>query len=303
MYRLFVFVVSISISISVAFADNVVLQGDQMRVTEQDIENYIAENMPPEEANKTALLGRPGVFSEMAESLYVIRVLAAEAERELEVDEELARWSAEIAYKRKLTNAYRVHYISEALKDVNWDKTALEAYNAQSQLYVSKDAVKASHLLIRTDEHSEKEALELINSLRKRAVAGEDFADLASEYSEDSSVKTNAGNLGFFQRGSMTPPFEKAAFELKNVGDVSVPVKTKFGYHIIKLSGRKAAGLIPFESVKGKIVDQLQVQLGDQIWQDKIIALRSSPDLKLNLDLVKEIRERHISSAVIGKEK
>lgn len=113
-----------------------------------------------------------------------------------------------------------------------------------------KEEVKASHILIRVDENASPEdtlkAFNKILELRKRILKGEDFAHVARGKggSEDPSVKDNGGDLGYFSAFQMVYPFEDAAYRTK-VGEVSQIVRTKFGYHILKVTGRRQArGLI-----------------------------------------------------------
>lgn len=113
-----------------------------------------------------------------------------------------------------------------------------------------KEEVKASHILIRVDENAAPEdtlkAYNKIQELRKRILKGEDFAHVARGKggSEDPSVKDNGGDLGFFSAFQMVYPFEDAAYKTK-VGEVSQIVRTKFGYHILKVTDRRPArGLI-----------------------------------------------------------
>lgn len=90
--------------------------------------------------------------------------------------------------------------------------------------------VNASHILVPT----EKQAIEI----RSQLLRGASFEELAKKYSKCPSGASNGGNLGFFGRGMMVPEFEQAAFALK-VGEISQPVKTQFGYHIIKVIDKK----------------------------------------------------------------
>jgi len=98
------------------------------------------------------------------------------------------------------------------------------------------EEIRASHILIKTDTRSDEEALNLIESIYKQ-VNETNFADLAKKYSEDSS-STIGGDLGWFGRGVMVPEFEDAAFAL-SVGEVSKPIKTQFGYHLIKVVDKR----------------------------------------------------------------
>lgn len=114
--------------------------------------------------------------------------------------------------------------------------------------FAQEEQVKARHILVAT----EKEAQEIKDKLAK----GEDFAALAKEYSLDDSTKNNGGQLGFFNRGDMTPEFEKAAFSLP-VGEVSAPVKTEYGYHLIKVEEKREAAAPDYEKSKADIKEYL----------------------------------------------
>lgn len=109
-----------------------------------------------------------------------------------------------------------------------------------------KPELKASHILIK-DEKTAKDVLQKVK-------AGEDFAKLAEEYSEDPGSAANGGDLGYFGPGVMTKPFEEAAYSLK-VGEISDLVKSEFGYHIIKLTDIKEVK--PYDEMKDEIRKQL----------------------------------------------
>lgn len=287
-------------SSATALAQDLILESStpSIAVTTDDIDRYILENLPPEAGAKAAVLKRPGIFREMAEKLYTIRSIAAEAEQRPGFDETQARWAAQIAYERKLVQQYRVHYIQDSFKDVDWDSMARDAYNAEIDSYRSEETISASHILIKTGERSDEEALKLAQELHQRVVKGEDFNELAKAYSEDPSVKRNNGNLGYFQAGKMVPEFDKAAFALAGPEEISEPVKSGFGYHVIRLNDRKPAGPIPFDKVKNQIIKELQISLGNQIWQDKIIGLRST--LKLDQAQLDSLEKKYAQPG-IGK--
>lgn len=107
-----------------------------------------------------------------------------------------------------------------------------------------KEEIKASHILINVKPDASPEdtlkAFTKITGIRKNIMAGEDFSKAAAIYSEDPSAKTNMGNLGYFTAMQMVYPFESAAYNTKK-GDVSAPVRTRFGYHIIKVFDRRPA--------------------------------------------------------------
>ena len=101
----------------------------------------------------------------------------------------------------------------------------------------ARPEIGARHILIRTDSTvTPDSARAVIEGLRARVLAGESFEDLAREYSQDPGSGARGGDLGTFGRGRMVPPFEAAAFALENVGDVSGPVESRFGVHLIQLT-------------------------------------------------------------------
>ena len=122
------------------------------------------------------------------------------------------------------------------------------------------EQVRARHILIRVQgspspirpgqkDLTDAEALAKAQDLRKRIQAGEDFAQLASQESDDTGSGANGGDLGFFRRGQMVPSFEQAAFALQP-GELSEPVKTQFGYHVIKVEAKESKS---FEEVRPEL--------------------------------------------------
>ena len=143
---------------------------------------------------------------------------------------------------------------------------AKDFYDKNPDRFKQPEGVRASHILImandKADEATKKTARAKIDGLLKRVKAGEDFAALAKENSQDGSA-SQGGDLGFFQRGRMVPAFDQAAFALKP-GEVSEVVTTEFGYHIIKLTEKKEASTVPFEQVKPQVVEFLSNQKKQQ---------------------------------------
>jgi parvulin-like peptidyl-prolyl isomerase len=118
----------------------------------------------------------------------------------------------------------------------------------------------------------------------ERARAGEDFAKLAREFSEDSATKGNGGDTGLFNRGTMVPPFEEAAFSLEP-GEVSEPVDTVFGVHIIKLEERQEPRLLPLDQVREQLRDYLRDEKMETAVDAKIDELRAAADIEVLIPL------------------
>ncbi len=150
-------------------------------------------------------------------------------------------------YKRRLAayqaKALRDSYLAQVISPKVKEEEIKAVYEAESKKVAETERVRARHILVA----SEKEAQSIVERLNK----GEKFEDLAKQYSLDGS-KDYGGDLGYFTAPEMVPAFSKAAFELKN-GEVSKPVKTDFGWHIIKLEDRKKGQAQPYDQVKGAI--------------------------------------------------
>ncbi|HHW11768.1 MAG TPA: foldase [Firmicutes bacterium] len=149
--------------------------------------------------------------------------------------------------KKNIVNTLKIKKLLEPKIKVT-EEEMKAFFEKNKEDFAQKEQVKARHILVAT----EKEAKEIKEKLAK----GEDFAALAKEYSLDESTKNNGGQLGFFNRGDMTPEFEKAAFALA-VGEVSAPVKTEYGYHLIKVEEKKQAAAPDYEKSKAEIKEYL----------------------------------------------
>ncbi len=130
-----------------------------------------------------------------------------------------------------------------------------------------------------TPEEAKTQARDLITKLKQRIEDGEDFATLAREYSDDESNAEKGGDLGWFGRGQMVEPFDKAAFALK-VGEVSDVVETDFGFHLIKVEEKKAD--VPtdkeeLEKRKQELIDKAK----QQAWKDYQETLRAAADVEI----------------------
>ena len=150
-------------------------------------------------------------------------------------------------YKRRLAlyqaKALRDAYFFQKIRPQVTEEEIRTAYDAEAGKVAKTERIRARHILV----GSEKEAIEIEARLTK----GEKFEDLAKKYSLDGS-KEFGGDLGYFTEAEMVPEFSKAAFALK-AGEVSPPVKTDFGWHVIKLEDRKTGGAQPYEQVKSAI--------------------------------------------------
>ena len=125
---------------------------------------------------------------------------------------------------------------------------------------------------------------EQMQPILDRARSGEDFAALAAEFSEDFSTKSSGGDTGFFGPGMMVPEFERAAYSL-DVGEVSDPVNTVFGVHIIKLEEREEARLLPLDEVREQLRDYVREEKMEAAVDAKVAELRAAADIQILIPL------------------
>lgn len=205
------------------------------------------------------------------DSLVTNKMIEMEAKKEkvkvtgTEIDEELTKLQESYGGEEAFTSALEQNNVSmdKIREDIEFyllaekliepdiaitDEEMKTYFEENKDSFDEKEQVKASHILVE-DEATAKKVKEELDS-------GKDFAELAKEYSTDTSNAADGGDLGYFSKGEMAEEFEKAAFEIE-VNTVSNPVKTDFGYHIIKVSDKKAAKAATFEEHKDKIKELL----------------------------------------------
>lgn len=168
-----------------------------------------------------------------------------------------AAFDERLQYWRR--RALRDTYFDKAIKDTVSEATAKTYYDDQIKALRPEEEVQARHILVETD----KQAKELAEKL----TAGADFVALAKEFSKDPGTKDDGGMLGYFSRGQMVPQFEEAAFNLKK-GEVSQPVQSQFGWHLIKLEDRRQKQPPTFDEVKDRLLAAMVHQKAQAIATD-----------------------------------
>ena len=222
--------------------------------------NQLVDGLP-EQYQATA---RGAGKRQVVEQLINLKAMAQEARRR-KLDQDPG-YKAQVAFQSENILA------SVLFRDMSAN---LKIGDAEVQKYYDEhkgeyERVKARHILIRTKgsaapaggkkELTDEEALEKTKALRARIVAGEDFAAIAKVESDDTGSGATGGDLNFFSHGQMVPPFEKAAFALP-VGQVSEPVKSQFGYHLILVEKHESKTL---DEVRPEIEKKLRPELAKQ---------------------------------------
>jgi len=198
-------------------------------------------------------------------------------------DEHLANYMA----PEQMVVDYVELSVDELAKNIMVDDELLKAfYEKNKDQFVGPEQRQASHILIEGDD---AEATATLESIKKRLDQGEDFAALATEFSQDTGSASEGGDLGLFQRGVMDPIFEEAVFSMTKIGEVSEPIKTEFGYHLIKLTAIQTSEGKSFEDARDQVEALYRRQKAEELFFEQAEKFANlsyeNPD---NLDVVAE---------------
>lgn len=230
------------------------------------------------------------------DNMYMLRVLAADARAEgLDKDPVLARQIAQqVDLMLARAKVDRIEAKSAADFERNIDKyvvRARELYNVDLKKYKVPERVRAAHILVSIVNGDREAAKKRAEQIREEAISGADFGDLAREQSDDHRTSKKGGELGFFDARMMEPEFADAAFALKKAGDISAPVLTKYGYHIIRLEDRKPSGVRSFEEVEPELLAQLKSKALEDARAEAQRAIFSDPTLKVNAAIIEQLHQ------------
>ncbi len=176
-----------------------------------------------------------------------------------------ADFARKLAYNRDKTLLDA--YLEQTAKKAVTPEAARKLYDETVKSIPAEQEVRARHILVENEDEAKKVA--------ERVKGGEDFAKVAGEVSKDPGSKTDGGDLGFFTKDRMVEPFAEAAFKLEP-GQISDPVKSQFGWHVIKVEEKRAKPAPSFEETK----DQVEAYLGRKAQQDLITSLRKDAKIE-----------------------
>lgn len=270
-------------------ADEVLLSRGDITVKRADL-MLMLETTFPDKSDRAAVMADNKKIRDIIADIFVIRVLAAEARQTGLAEEPAVRFKIATQADRILSNAVLDKVVKEAAPP-DLEKLAREHYVANPEKFVEPEQVHAAHILIRpTESRSRAQALALAEDVRKQVMEGKkSFEDLAVEFSDDPSAKSNQGDLGFFARERMVKPFADAAFAMTKPDEIAPVVETQYGYHVIKYLGRKAERKRGFDEVKAALIEQESKQFATRVRSEKIGAVRSLEGITVNQDAVSAI--------------
>ena len=248
----------LSLAASFAFADSKPLATvDGQAITEQDVDDALADigSGLPEK------LDMPARRKYVLDYLIDLKLVSAKARGEKldqspDFQRKLSYYANKLAMEAEL---------GKIAKDADTEKAEHDAYDAAAKAQPPQEELHARHILL-PDEESAKKAL-------TRVKGGEDFGKVAKEVSKDPA--SEGGDLGWFTRDRMVPEFSEAAFKMKD-GEISEPVKSQFGWHVIQVEGRRTKSFPPFDKVK----EQASRYVQQKAQTDTITGLRKDAKIE-----------------------
>lgn len=219
-------------------------------ITSEDFDREV-KNLPD---YLKAMVETPQVRKEMIDTLVMRELVLQQAKKDgIDKSKDVEDKMADLR-KRVIVDTFLKKKV-EADSSIS-DEELKKFYEQNLDKFKAGEQVRASHILVKTEEEAK--------AVQAQLKAGAKFEDVAKAKSVDSSA-SKGGDLGWFAKGQMVPVFEKTAFTLKE-GETSGIVKSEFGYHIIKLTGKRAAGVRPFDEVKDQIKASLLPQKQQQVF-------------------------------------
>ncbi len=291
-----------------AASDGVAVTINGVPITEKEVEaevKQISTRRPPAELEKNREKIRQMILDRMIakrlinEKIQAANIAVTEEEVLAKVEEIAAQQRTSLENFKKMLQSRGMDY-DEWKQQVQWgvmleklveadfgdqlnitDTDANNFYSANIKQYEKPEQVRASHILVRPDttdpnvdpNEAKAQALAKAQGLLKQIKDGADFAELAKATGGYPSAP-KGGDLGFIDKGRMVPAFDKVAFALK-VNEISDIVETPFGYHIIKVTDHKAAGVTPFEQARDEIKTTLKRRKQSELFQKYLVQLKA----------------------------
>ncbi|MFC1467694.1 peptidylprolyl isomerase [Verrucomicrobiota bacterium] len=258
---------------------------EQLNAVQQDVVKQAEEGMIMEIVLKDAAKAA-GITAEPADVRARIEQIKTQLPAEMSLGDMISQQGLTMdAFKEQLTAQMAIQKMMEAEANKVAEASDAEAqtfYNENTERFMRPEQVRASHILIKTEKSdtdevkAEKKAK--AEALAKQAKEGADFATLAKENSACPS-KDQGGDLNYFAKERMVPEFSEAAYSM-NAGDISGVVETQFGYHVIKVTDKKAAEQVDFTNVVANIKGFLTQQKKQQAVQAFAQDLRAKAEIK-----------------------
>ncbi len=263
----------LALGTGIVHAGDVLATVNGKKITTEDAERFIRATNPQQSLATVSDADKKIITDRLIErQLFINAAKKAGVENDPEYQKALAIAKDELMINQWMKKQYDATVVS--------DGEAKEFYEKNKAQFQKPAQVHARHILIKGDEAAAKKIIEELKGLKGDALK-EKFIALAKEKSEGPSGP-KGGDLGYFSPKQMVPAFDKAAFALKKGEITTAPVKTQFGYHVIYVEDKKDATTVPYEKVKGQIVQNLKQT------QFRKMLEKSAKELKSKAEIVIE---------------
>lgn len=265
-----------------AFAQEPFLaKNDLVTVTRADFEAELARLQPEQQG---ALRATPEKLPGFVENILVMKTLAAQARQE-KLDQSPATQAEIRAAIDRVLAQRRVEQREASLKVPDFSKRAEELYKSDPKAYEEKALYLASHIMVDYSCRTTEAARTRAEEARKVLVGGIPLEDVVAQYSDDPTAKRNKGNLGWRGFDQLNPTLQETLPKLKK-GEVSEPVSSNFGYHVIVLHDVKPARQRPFAEVRESIIEKLKADYYKSQRQQFVNSITTDPSLKADLNAI-----------------
>lgn len=266
--------------------DTPLIVDGNIRVDAGDVQGFI-ERIPVERRAEAKSSGER--IASYADSIFVARTFSSKARAAgLDKDPIVQRRLAQ-AQDALLADVYLQH-LEKAASIPNLEARARELYNAEPARFTSPEQVHVQHILIGPQWRTREMALERAKQAYEEAKAGkEDFLTLAARYSDDPDRKRNGGDMGFNHPGSFVEPVRNQIAKMTTKGEISPPVESSYGFHIVRFVERKKPELAKFEDVKKNLIAAERERLIKKGREEAIGAVRNSSTVVVHLDKIQAL--------------
>jgi peptidyl-prolyl cis-trans isomerase C len=267
-------------------ADQTLVINKGIKVTDDDFHAYM-ERVPAEMRQEALADGERN--NKVVDLLFTNRMLAAEARKAgLDKDPVMAR-RIEQHVEAFLAQQYQgTLYRNAKIPDL--EARAYELYLANQKRWTEPDRVELQHILVSLNGRTREIALARAAEIRSKALAGEDFLKLAEETTEDPGFKRNRGNLGYVAVADIDHRLAAVAFKMKADGELSEPIETQHGYHLIKRTAFRPGYKQKFEDVKMIIIEDQEAKIRNDAPVIVLDQMRRSPETQWNASAIAALR-------------
>lgn len=279
-------------------ADDIFAQRGDGIVTQRDFDARV-DRIPQD--HRLQVIRDTSRLRDIVNSMLRVAQLSAAAREAGFEQDPMVQDRLKLAQDEELANAWLEHYIEQA-KPADYDAMAREYWMVNKDRFVTEETRDMTHILIGTENREAAEAEAIANDLYTQLQAApEQFEAFVAEFSDDPSAVSNKGHFPNVSRGKMVKPFEQAAFSM-DVGEISEPVRTSFGFHIIRLDAIHPPQAQSYESVEYKLVQQMRRQHRERVRNDYLAELQNQEINMTMEDLEAMVIRQFGEEAVRGEE-